>query len=112
MRKWTKENIRSIITCPGDYLEHLSLEVVVPQFSWGLWIALTNKFTFPTNNESVFILYTCKTKKLRKWQSMKISNQAYKKNSTVSDKGGISCESELTVAVDSSRLPVEYWLLV
>lgn len=32
----------------------------------------------------------------------------YTNDSTVSDKGGISCENELTAAVDSIRLPAEY----
>lgn len=36
----------------------------------------------------------------------------YTNDSTVSDKGGISRENELTAAVDSIRLPAEYGLPV
>lgn len=72
-------------------------------------MTLTPNFTFQTNNESVFILYNSKTPKIKKIidNPQKLATK-YTNDSTVSDKGGISRENELTAAVDSIRLPAEY----
>lgn len=62
------------------------------------------------NQSSVYI--TVKPpQKNKNWHPQKLATK-YTNDSTVSDKGGISRENELTAAVDSIRLPAEYGLPV
>lgn len=70
-------------------------------------MTLTQNFTFQTNNESVFILYKSNPPPPKIDNPQKLATK-YTNDSTVSDKGGISRENELTAAVDSIRLPAEY----
>lgn len=58
-------------------------------------------------NQSSFYIKV-KPPKIKKIDNPQKLATKYTNDSTVSDKGGISRENELTAAVDSIRLPAEY----